>query len=1006
MDAITLTVESSRGVLLTLHAIRFVVGWFGWRKWLRANGYLDFAFGADGALCGTETDKSIAQFREYVFALESEWLRLNSNELLAAKSDVRFLYDVSPGESTDDDGRSVVEQQTHVPTIEISPIIRALIRSLLADLDDLTERRRFVTQQVHVSVQNRSQFYSYDYTLCSFLDETVELMLRALEFSYSEKNETSVLFSARPYDSPITSSLNFRILIPFRDHGREMLLDVYHRSTSDFFSNFGKQLFEPVQLEEQVLAYTNPEVRNFVVICAKENVPFASLLAQHFQHSLISRSHARSLLRVTYETVSAKSVLVAGVLNSGQVGSTNAIADTLVRATRVGVLAVYRLTYAYRLADQQSEKRVATETELSNIRRTLKEMGPNSEWFPLNGYEQVTALSIAAHRLLFVDTPATADYSATRMTLSNVVWFDDYVNLVREHAEDIRPKSELEGQLVLLSTSVLLDVATLFAEIRSTGSCISLPLTVNRGLFLRHNRYSQMALVLLPAEVTPVYDRFMLNSSLLCPSRKSCNAGRKYRLCIVFPVSMSGAYRGVVTQIGIASIVTDLINYFFPRALDVIGSGNAENVAPDSPNVQNVLGARVRALLAKVLSFDQFQATSPSKSETKLASVAQQILRNVTDTSIVCSSKLWQFVRRAPPKIRVYVRSPMSVYSPFYSDRFVRQTTCGMRPLTAITRFDTWKSYAYVRPAKHALHVVNSFNTYTNCRVLKPANDAPCNRRPTKRKYVDLFEEADLLIADKPFEQQPDDGCTSSTCDAVFGGTTDSKSVLVCVADKSANNWAVHRFRDQATFDQFATFYNQATSIDIVRESVHVHLLGWYMDHYSYGNQLAPIVTKVLSKRVYLINGYLAFLETPTKFVSVEPERIANVGSDFIAQPRNFANYNIDMRDEVCFKRPVTRVESSVQLPDDHFYNRVYRPMYEQNVNEAETECTLRQPSSFYYTVDLFGVVLWFPTALLLQALIREPTHAICYDPAPLHIVPLVAHFASVAAAQSQENLM
>ena len=999
----TLTSETSRAVLLTLHVVRFVVAWFGWRKWLRANGYIDFAFGADGVICGTETDKSIGQFREYVFSLESEWLRLNTNELLAAKGDVKFLYDASLSDSSSQSDGSYVDLDSHVPSVEISPIIRALVRSLLADLDDLTERRRFVTQRVHVSVENRSQFYSYDYTLCTFLDETVELMLRALEFSYSEKNEMSRLFSSLPSDpSPITSSLNFRLLVPFHVLGREALIDVYSRSKSDFFDNFGKQLFQRVPLDEQVLALTNPEVRNFAVIAAKEEVPFSILLSQHFQHSLIGRSHARSLLRVTYETVSAKSVLVAGVLNSGRVGSTNVIADTLVRAARVGVLAVYRLTYSYRLSEQRPETPSTVETELTNIRRTLKDMGPQSEWFPLNGYEQVTALSLASHRLLFSDSPATADYSATRMTLTDVTWFEDYVNLFKESVGEI--SSDLDRQLVLLSTSVLLDVATLFAEVRSAGSCVSSPIIVNRGMFLRHNRYSQMALVLLPAEVAPAYDRFIIPSSLLCPkstsSSSSNHAGRKYRLCLAFPISMLETYRTAVTQIGIASIVADLINYFFPRALDVIGSGNADNVAPDSPNVQNVLGARVRALLAKVLSFDQFQATSPTRSEVKLASVGQQMLRNVVTTNIVCCSKLWQFVRRTPSNVRTYVRSQTSVYSPFYSARFVQQTTCGMRPLTAVSRFDTWKSYSYVRPVQHSLQVVNSFNTYTNCRVLIPASDAPCNRRPVKRKYVDLFEEADSLIAGEKLSTE-ETGCSSTTCDVVFGQMTNQKSVLVCVADKFSNNWAVHRFRDQATFDQFVALYKETTNVDIDRESVHVNLLGWYIDHYSFGNQYAPIVTKVLSKRVYLINGFLAFFETPTKIVSVEPERISNVGRGFKASPRNFVNYNVDLRDEVCFKRPVMRTDSSIQLPDDHFYNRVYRPMYEQNVNEDKTECTLRQPSSFYYTIDLFGVVIWFPTAILLQSLVREPTHAICYDPAPLHLVPLLAHFASAAATEN-----
>lgn len=1043
----SLSKAETRAVLLLIRYFRFVVSWFGWRKWLRAVGLLDHAYGIEGMLCGNETARSIARAREYVFKLEEEWLRENTVELLTDRRYVACLYD--------NDVTFVVESN-EAPSIQVSPVLRAAIRSLLADLSDLSERRRFVAGRVLVNVQQRAELYSYDYTLCTFLDETVDLMFRSLELCYTERNQFATLYetSERLPNGGSLFTLNVKLLIPLQvQHGRHVLIDPNESSYSRFMTNFRSLLFDTIAPDEQQLTHANPEARKFAVLATKNNLPIDVALGSSFAHNLIGRSDIRSLLRVNYESLDAKSILVSAVLNAGRAGSPNATVDTLVRAMRVGTVAIYRLVYMYRPSSNASAAVAAganlTEgKELRDIHRTFERMAgrangaPSGNWFPLNGFERATALSLAVFKLLFERDVRAVDQTCdvNRQTLMSAGWYASYAELgrdiVQQGSSDRANSVAVQGGLIFLATSVLIDVDTVFAELRSRGSCVEVLLSGPRGLYLRHQRYDEMALLLLPAECSPIYSGSLELVTLPCTgdgphATLTRNSGKKFRLCLLFPERKIDDYRSAATQLGLATLVADLVEHFFPKSLDVIGSGDATNRAqqpPDAPNVQNSVQARVRALLAKMLSFDPFQAKGLSEGESRYVGQIGRIDRLASEKYLVCSSKLWQVLRQMEDngaRCRAYVRRSSTLYSPFRVDRLITQTYAGLRPVCTLDQNDTWKmySYQYTRSSRKRMATA-SLNRFVDCRayllaggpdavdVLSESSCSPASFRPV-RKYVDLFDEADHLIAaiDEKASSPPSSderACPkSTTCSALFtragsGPNVTGASVdLLCVQDRLTDNWCIYRFGERQKFDEYVRTYESVTGVNLRRDSVRVYLLGWYIDNYNFSDANAPTVIKVISKRVYLVNGYLAFCETPTKIVSVEPERIAKA-RNFVAVRRNFANYNIDQRDEICFSREVTATDNAatVQLPADHFYNRVFRPMCERNVNREGTtlSCTMTQVTQYYYVVRLHDCRFWFPTVRLLNAAASSPDGTVCYGSAPSHIVPLLAQSVLEAA--------
>lgn len=979
-----------RELLLVRETIRFVFKWFGWRKWLRVSGVIDSAWN-DG---DTESP-------ELVRRMELNWLLANSRRLWSLKNVTlsRCRWTVF---DRDRDTKIVTLSETLFglpPATSCS--LPLLIRSIMTRLLDLfpvsSDGRTPLTSEqienirvefdrsycvVPVVVVGNEKNFKFDRLLRSFDDATIVCMIQVLgSCLVPAATSSSVVYD----ESSSSIGSHFRVVLPLiaieptngiattKDIDRPYSpVNLLIHAASDVSVDGVVVPGHPCVLDEIRLVERTEGLRWWTI---SRNDVF-SLLG-------MSPSSANGLADISDITVDKHAIMVANFLSSARNVDTFTdyeIGRTLVRAMLVKAVAVYGLTY--QCNDKKSVPTANSHTQRA-VLRTLDAMGLTDDtYFVDNCYERATALSRA-----IVDLSSDVPRNVNRVRLSRAIVCSSITDAVVSSFTVPLASDKCSGDrvrsvsMVMVATDVLLDarVVRAYREVSESADCGSIDTAdcYQDGIYLRHKGYRDLGILLLPAHSSPVFDRVIdasmvdlerviesANTSLLDAwPGLACNRRRNedddgtvgctrhfLRMCLLFPSlpENSIAYERFLDPAVIAVLAHDTIAYFFPREVENVVSGS--RFRADSSIDEPLVTSRASSLLGSLLQIDPYTSHVIRSESTRRPVEYASLPAELSMRIFLCyDAKLWMIMRSFGIK-HALVRSSPTYYCPYAIDRGFGARYRGVPPLQNSTAYDQWKLYVY------------GFS--------ESVNNADSSIIPVKSVHVS---------GPKSRVRRSDD---------LFPPT-------VCTKDNRGRNWLLHELDDKV---QFRTLLQhlKLTEDSLQRMTV-IRLVAWYVDHYDPNNNNAPTVSKIVSKRVYVVNGLLCLCEQMTKFVGVPGSvltAIPKFASDWrdSLSPANFANYYVTpgklrTTSDSVSSSPVTEVDDRrISLSNHHFYNQVFRPLYAENKRPGRVSYIEKGD---FYVLSFDGASrLWFPMSRLLLKARKNPQ--LCYAGVPRHLVPLI----------------
>lgn len=659
--------------------------------------------------------------------------------------------------------------------------------------------------------------------------------------------------------------------------------------------------------------------------------------------------------------------------------------EVLLRALQLRSVAVYFLRYS----SVSQPPAVATDDKL---RVFLERSGLGRErYFIDNGIERGTALTDA---VLSFAAQVGLDRDVNLLRLQDVRAYASY-DQVRVGDEN-REKGHSSFDTLLVATSALLstDGVEHFTRAASQQLRDNWPRSARYGMFFRHERYSDLQLLLLPAECSPVFDRVIELPGENRPTEQSCNG--YLRLCLfklrdqdedfseralTNPAVIASLLREVVAHITVSNGVnTSAASYSpllsFAQRNDDTSVQSAQPMI--HPSLQNLFD---RDKIASMVRIDPFLAIAPcGASADAVSSQRSAALVESLPRYFFPNCKLWRALDTLPTKC-AFVRTTPVTYCPhLLFECGLSQTQRGLVPLEATNSNDTWKLYIMdnVRSKK--------LTPCDRCYAGPPSEDPPIF-------YREAGGEKSEITPTTPMSDGPDVKKETKESVRHVDGQVTISSVVPYFAVKNAHgrDWLLYETGGIGKFDSIVTALRLER---VLTASPVVRLINWD-EHFSPDDPNKPRLEKLSAKRVYMINGLIGFCEQQTKFVSgsklPRPSHPVSVV--------NFANALIRPGDSLCFHNTVDRVDPTIRIAPMHFYHRVYQNMVRNERHPIVGDggyVDLR----FRETADYFVLVfqctrIWFPRVELLQRLVE--TETTCFGETPRHLVPLVDFYARQA---------
>lgn len=1083
---------------LVRDALHFAVSWLGWRKWLRANGLLEWC--STGVLvpsgCGSfapfwqyesdwttylarlrldrrrvtddsspytvlggeeefsrEDEERIARLvtrRRSLERMEREWCRNNSYALRRVRPALLVFSSSKTGSRlplpllySEYARLSLDETRWYAEQSDLVDFVGRLVRTLVDRFGRIGKETVRAADPVVDAFLDRVAAttlwrHKLDETLNSFDDETLDLLLRSFASCrthlvrdvtvYSRQrsarcaqSDTRLVDASSPQESlhlgkwPVLSFL--LVDIRFVRVSRETILkDTLHI----FMGRFQGSLDSLMRTSGDwltIIPVPDTERDAIYVVRSDDEKNLTTSLSR----VVVARGDLRSLLNYTFlpneravlygghlatETAALSAVFSASethaalqrVARNEENEPENAVCcdlrEVLLRALQLRSVAVYFLRY--------SSTSEPTATKDDKLRVFLQRSGLGDErYFIDNGIERGTALTDA---VLSFAAQAGLTRNVNSLRLQDVRAYASY-DQVRIGDEN-REKGHSSFDTLLIATSALLatDGVEHFTRAASQQLRDNWPRTARYGMFFRHERYSDLQLLLLPAECSPVFDRVIELPGL--PARPTeqqpCNG--YLRLCLfklrdqddgfseralTNPAVIASLLREVVAHITTNRGVTSSAASYSPLMLFAQKDDDtAVRSTTMHPSLQNLFD---RDKIAAMVRIDPFLSIAPCRAAEDDAS-AQRVAPLVESLPrfFFPNCKLWRALDTLPIKC-AFVRTTPVTYSPhMLFECGISQTQRGLVPLEATNANDTWKLYIM-----------------DNVRSKK---SSPCDRcyvgpvgEDTSIFYSEdrgeRNEAAEPTAPSTPAMPPPltCNGKDVKTVVRQVDGQVFISSVVPYFAVKNAHgrDWLLYETGGIGKFDSIVAalgLERVLTSAPVVR------LINWD-EHFSPDDPNSPRLEKLSAKRVYMINGLIGFCEQQTKFVSgnklPRPSKPVSVV--------NFANALIRPGDSLCFHNTVDRVDPTIRIAPMHFYHRVYQNMVRNERHPIVGDggyVDLR----FRETADYFVLVfqctrIWFPRIELLQRLVEVETT--CFGETPRHLVPLVDFYARQALRRS-----
>ena len=1091
---------------LVRDALHFAVSWLGWRKWVRANGLLEWC--STGVLvpsgCGSfapfwqyesdwatylsrlrldrrrvtddsspytvlggeeefsrEDEERIARLvmrRRSLERMEREWCRNNSYALRRVRPALLVFSSSKTGSRlpqpllySEYARLSLDETRWYAEQSDLVDFVGRLVRTLVDRFGRIGKETVLAADPVVDAFLDRVTAttlwrHKLDETLNSFDDDTLDLLLRAFASCrthlvkdvtvYSRQrsarcaqSDTRLVDAASPQESlhlgnwPVLSFL--LVDISFMRVSRETILkDTLHL----FMGRFQRSLDSLMRTTSGDWLTTIPvpdTERDAIYVVRSDD---EKSLATSLSRVVVARSDLRSLLNYTFlpneravlyggplatETAALSAVFSASETRAAlqrvareESEPENAVCcdlrEVLLRALQLRSVAVYFLRYS------STSEPPATKDEKLRVFLQRSGLGPE-RYFIDNGIERGTALTDA---ILSFAAQVGLTRNVNLLRLQDVRAYASY-DQVRVGDEN-REKEHASFDTLLVATSALLatDGVEHFTRAASQQLRDNWPRTARYGMFFRHERYSDLQLLLLPAECSPVFDRVIELPGLPGENRpteqqRPCTG--YLRLCLFKLRDQDGGFseRALTNPAVIASLLREVVAHIttnrgvsssaasysplmlFTQRDDDTAVQSAVRSTTMHPSLQNLFD---RDRIAAMVRIDPFLAIAPCRAAEDEVS-AQRVAPLVESLPrfFFPNCKLWRALDTLPIKCAFVKTTPVTYCPHMLFECGISQTQRGLVPLEATNANDTWKLYVMdnVRSKKSS--------PCDRCYSGPVGEDTLIFYREDRGERNEVKEApTSAPIAPPPIVPPTAPTCNKKDVKTVVrqvDGQVSISSVVPYFAVKNAHgrDWLLYETGGIGKFDSIVSalgLERVLTSAPVVR------LINWD-EHFSPDDPNRPRLEKLSAKRVYMINGLIGFCEQQTKFVSgsklPRPSKPVSVV--------NFANALIRPGDSLCFHNTVDRVDPTIRIAPMHFYHRVYQNMVRNERHPIVGDggyVDLR----FRETTDYFVLVfqctrIWFPRVELLQRLVEIETT--CFGETPRHLVPLVDFYARQA---------
>lgn len=1065
-------------ITLIRDSLEFALRWLGWRKWLRASGLLEWAQeNDDQCFVPVVAKQSTERRRQVVKQLDEEWCQINSRVIRSNPAIVVVV--VGDGDATV--ATTTATAATTATGYKLIPL--SIVQNSISRQDVLTfvmlllnylHARGLRFDVVHNEPLNAHlqsightfdlsrvnaigangaavvDTYTFDSIVQNVNDTMIESMLRALSNCLIERNESCTIFAHEPERCTANQRLGMNecIVLPFSI--RTALANYgSHRSSIDGRTNFETNattinLFVRGGFRSSVSHFLNEYADTVVagdlpgtncrVLSLTRNDPddvpldedvLTRLIYDHFSPLMLQRSEIRYMLNTGVVAVSLtdRALLVARLLSprvtgDDVLGTDTRVSSLFLRAMQLKRLALYRLDYE---AEPQSRPIDRSSTPANRTSRatlqTLREMNVDeNSFFVANGIERTNALLSAVF-----DLSHMRRRNVNKIWLHRATWCDSFPALTADDGNPIMSDDRMFS-LVLVPTSALFDAEIVRSSLVVRNRCNTVATDLQSGLYFRHSKYREIGVVLLPSDVTPVFDRSVRATRPAddrvteTASRSSSLSPSKYlRMCVVFDARNvhrdARWFKFFSEPIGIVVILYDIVSHLFPGEIDSVLGGTTNGgrrsgaLLLDGNDTSRSYAAQSRLLLGSVLRVDPFYARSmppafdPSCHYLRGLSSLGPVVRRYLSSG----NKLWQILRAGRTKAAL-VRSNSSYYCPLLASLGVCARVKGIVPLGATTvSDDTWKLYVYDSVGLGNTGLVDCDDTEVLAQGVAVPTPTTGSCYPFESDD-NVSRDGTAMTAGGPAGAPRAPRAREAQRGTLIGepGNAIRLSYPPLLALKNdtglarEQEWLIYESTSPAAFDNLVSSFG--LPIDSLTDVPVVRLIAWYVDHFDPTNAESPRLQKILSKRVYLINDTLCICESPVKFVGSSGQLSASCRIAKFRGPvavRNFADADVrPSADSVppCFNNgEINDIDDArVQLEKDHFYNRVFRNMY--RLDRVQGGVSFRQVGSFY-VLTFRCARLWFPMASLLFETRTSPDGTTCYGGAPRQIVPLVDYY-------------
>lgn len=1010
-------ITASNTLAVAYHSLAFTFNWLGWRKSLRVGGLFHWAFDntdgdyndynvdednneykVDGAklLASSLKKDQWRQRKAYVRSLEREWCRINSAEFrqLMSAIDSRQQSLGNVQSSIYDRSTSTIDNDyLFIPPCSITSYALNLYAMLARYEQNLGE--------------DGEKSYNYDTYLRTFDDTLIEQMLTLLWTckiehtsdpfpvytslsSADHVDDDQVLFCPQD-DRRLVSYDKACIVLPLvsrhidSQHRVQLLLTDKKEAAKRF--ELKRLNFHSDSIPGLADSRRRLYVLSDVLITTSASDKFdwwsmssnelGSLMFSPFVHDRITR---RTFLVANTMLASSDKSSVVKLLNDNVPLDT--MSSILLHSLQVKMLTVYTIVYKI-LNDKQTVS-------------SLNESKLKVKYFPYNSMERVNCLWDALHDLV------GGGDSSSSIILNDVnrVRLHKIVNYRQQLPRQGQQVSTDEVALIVVPTTVLFDARIVDVLLEARDKCKLTPSNsrLENGVYLKHSVYKDVGIVLMPADVAPVSDRIVkLPRPVRCttnndrdpytgvkyeqPDKPSSTCSFYVRLCVVFPFDSKHAnideYSRYLTPEAIGSLTHDVIAYLYPEDVKaIVSAGRLRTNSCKSGEFSTVVCEQNIRLISSMLHIDPYLSRVYTNNSTDIASLTAtpiglsafvDFTRQHVSYSCV-EAKLWMILHASTVKSAL-VRSSSTPFAPEALVHGVSVRKRGLIPLAMSDNVtDTWKVYVYGAGI--------------------PANDnmSGCS----SNVYTSLPSDTQLL----PLKTISLGGGTST---AKRTSTATTLVPLIAIKTIHGRDWLIY---DTVTVDQFArTMEGIGIDKDTVQAAPVVRLIGWYVDHFDPLDKNVPRISKISSKRVYMINGLLAFCEQPVKFVGNPDDTTKITKYKGPIMRGHFADYYLSMNTSigVRFDKPIdndTIDTNRIHLPPQHFYHMIFHRMVRYDRHPSNRISFVR--ISDYYVLSFGCARLWFPTVSLLRKLSEDPL--ICYANVPRQIIPLVDYYVRQAA--------